>query len=359
MLGTKGSWYGGLGDIGYAHVERNLILRQEKGNRNQGLCRSYLCAFYELGRLYQPLRNPSNWKEVFTLQYLHANLLFYADFLLDYEENYKKKRQPLFDPRRSKFRQGHLKEITRYSSRVQEMGRRGDRLVQAVETLVEGIRQKLESDGASTLSSSRQPPSFPSFELEIRGYCQEVKGCVSRLSTSLEHDLKFLSLGRDMEQTDSLQRLTVLATIFLPLSLAAAVLSMQTRFSDLGALLYDFFGVAVVLGAFVLPFILFLSFLKFTTGHMMVEIEMRLADEHDSTSPDYVFLRNFLRIALWIGIPLLGLLIVVSFVIGMFQDVGLGGKTLGYGLAGFFLVAVLSPLPLWMMIRLCRAWKEN
>ncbi|GKT64741.1 hypothetical protein ColTof4_07138 [Colletotrichum tofieldiae] len=239
------------------------------------------------------------------------------------------------------------------------MGRRGDRLVQAVETLVEGIRQKLESDKASTLSSPRRPPSFPSFELEIRGYCQEVKGCVSRLSASLEHDLKFLSLGRDMEQADSLQRLTVLATIFLPLSLAAAVLSMQTRFSDLGALLYDFFGVAVVLGAFVLPFILFLSFLKFTTGHMMVEIEMRLADEHDSTSPAYIFLRNFLRIALWIGIPLLGVLVVVSFLIGMFQDVGLGGKTLGYGLAGFFLVAVVSPVPLWMMIRLCRTWKEN
>ncbi|KAF2121558.1 hypothetical protein BDV96DRAFT_594747 [Lophiotrema nucula] len=38
--------------------------------------------------------------------------------------------------------------------------------------------------------------------------------------------------------------LTVLAAVFLPLSLASAVLSMQYRFSELGTRLYDFFGVA-------------------------------------------------------------------------------------------------------------------
>jgi hypothetical protein len=45
-------------------------------------------------------------------------------------------------------------------------------------------------------------------------------------------------------QSFSVTILTVLAAVFLPLSLASAILSMQYRFSELGPRLYDFFGIA-------------------------------------------------------------------------------------------------------------------
>ncbi|KAF5610631.1 uncharacterized protein FSUBG_2892 [Fusarium subglutinans] len=74
-----------------------------------------------------------------------------------------------------------------------------------------------------------------------------------------DHDLKYLELDRDINQTRGVQQLALLATIFLPLSLAAGVLSMQTRFKDLGTLLYDFFGVVVLLAAIVLIIMILLS----------------------------------------------------------------------------------------------------
>lgn len=49
-------------------------------------------------------------------------------------------------------------------------------------------------------------------------------------------------------QAESLSRLTILATCFLPLSVSATVLSMQTRFAKLGFLLYDLVGVTFLLG---------------------------------------------------------------------------------------------------------------
>lgn len=64
---------------------------------------------------------------------------------------------------------------------------------------------------------------------------------------TLEHHLKFLEMRRNIDESSNLRMLTVLATIFLPLSLACGILSMQTRFEDLSYLLYDFCGVIVIL----------------------------------------------------------------------------------------------------------------
>ena len=49
--------------------------------------------------------------------------------------------------------------------------------------------------------------------------------------------------------SEDVKRLTILATIFLPLSLPPCMLAMNTRFADLGPLLYDFVGVSFLVGA--------------------------------------------------------------------------------------------------------------
>ncbi|PGH34182.1 hypothetical protein GX50_02956 [[Emmonsia] crescens] len=66
----------------------------------------------------------------------------------------------------------------------------------------------------------------------------------------LEEYQRILNHHKDIlgvRNTESMKYLTTLATIFLPLTLASSILSMQTRFRDLGALLYDFFGVFCLL----------------------------------------------------------------------------------------------------------------
>ncbi|KAH9227333.1 hypothetical protein K456DRAFT_1765926 [Colletotrichum gloeosporioides 23] len=362
MLGISSS-----GDVQYALVEKNLIYRQ-KGNEQAEaliLCRTYVperpsgmwssgghpilpfvSCLRELNSAYRSIGNISNWRHVFTLRYIHANLVTYAGFLLEYEEIYKRTGQHLFDPRRSKFKQGHLKLITRQSSHIQKMGQISDRLRQAAEATISTVRATLASDEKPTQPSGQEALSFQLLELEIRGYCDELRGCITRLSTSLEHDLKFLGLNRDMEQADSVQQLTILATIFLPLSLAAAVLSMQTRFKDLGVLIYDFIGITVLLGALVVPFILFLSMLKFATGSVMVRLEMRMAERDDSKSHDYLFLKKITRYMVAPGMVLWGALILASFLIGMFKNVKLGCMILGYGTAGMIgVVMIVSPIP--------------
>jgi Mg2+ and Co2+ transporter CorA len=79
----------------------------------------------------------------------------------------------------------------------------------------------------------------------------------------LEHHLKFPRLSQEISQSRAFQELTVLATIFLPLSLAAGVLSMHFRFKDLGARFYDFLGVFVLLVTFAAVLVGIISALVF------------------------------------------------------------------------------------------------
>lgn len=308
---------------------------------------------HRLDNVYCSFRNTPNWKQLFSLQYYHASLILYSEFVVAYEEWYTKMKQPHFDPRRSDFKPGHLREITKQSCRIRDIKKAGERLVEAVEYLVELTTETATSQlplpGLSSIPSTSGPIKFTELKLEIRGLCIEIKGCLSRLSSGLEHDIKFLGLRREMRQTNSVQRLTILATIFLPLSLSAGVLSMQTRFKDLGPLLYDFFGVVVLLGALVFPLLIFLSVLKIATDHVLVDLDREMG-------PKYKSVRHFLSVSIWFGTTTLGILVLVSFILGMFRDVVLGAKILGYGLAVFSSPMLLMISLVWVVVFLRWLW---
>lgn len=53
----------------------------------------------------------------------------------------------------------------------------------------------------------------------------------------------------NVRESQGVRRLTLLATIFLPLSLASSILAMSTRFRDLHLLLFDFVAVFTVLSS--------------------------------------------------------------------------------------------------------------
>lgn len=319
---------------------------------------SFANKFHGLDQVYQVSKNTSNWRLLTSLQYYHANLILYTGFIVAYEESYVNNKQPLFDPRRSDFKQGHLKEITKSSCRIRDLKNAGERMLETVEYLVELAKDVAASQdtlsGTSTISIAPDQAQFTQLQLEIRGLCMEGRGCLSRLSTSLEHDIKFLGLRREMRQTNSVQRLTILATIFLTLSLSAGVLSMQTRFKDLGPLLYDFFGVVVLLGALVFPLLMFLSFLKIYTDRLLVDLELRSG----SIASLWKIVRRIWFTLVWIGIAILATIALVSFSLGMFRDMFLGAKILGYGIAVFSFPMLSVLVPLWSFIFLQGLWKQ-
>ena len=100
---------------------------------------------------------------------------------------------------------------------------------------------------------------------EIRGLSAVLEKQASLISTRLDNRLRFLEIGRTLHESRRVQLLSLLAIIFLPLSLASSILSMQTRFVDLHYLLYDFFGVIFLLGT--LTFILLGVLLFFQWGY--------------------------------------------------------------------------------------------
>ncbi|KAJ4251501.1 hypothetical protein NW762_011488 [Fusarium torreyae] len=97
----------------------------------------------------------------------------------------------------------------------------GCKLKDTTESLIDVVRAT-----PSIAESQPKTIKFTAIDMELGGYCKEIVSQLQELSGGLEHDLKFLELSRNLNQTKSVQQLTFLATFFLPLSLAAGVLSM-------------------------------------------------------------------------------------------------------------------------------------
>lgn len=135
------------------------------------------------------------------------------------------------------------------------------------------------------------------------------------------------------KQADSVNQLTLLAAFFLPLSLASGVLSMQTRFSDLNLLLYDFVGVVIILAAIAMSLAALsrwgpsmYSYILTWKGGLWVWHRFPHVQKVVKVCP----------LVLW------ALALLASFLIGMLQDVVFGLRILGYEAAGITGLLFLS-----------------
>jgi hypothetical protein len=126
-------------------------------------------------------------------------------------------------------------------------------------------------------------------------------------------------------QAENLSRLTILATCLLPLSISATVLSMQTRFADLGLLLYDLIGVTFLLG--------FITLTMFLMSKKVLAVLPPL--QFGRIGPQSC---RLMLINLWM------LLMAVSCWFGMFNGVSAGLQVGGYESAGVFGILVLLTL---------------
>ncbi|KAK2030812.1 hypothetical protein LX32DRAFT_637870 [Colletotrichum zoysiae] len=297
---------------------------------------AFIHQFRQLDRIYEKWKNISNWTEIVTLQYYHTNLLLYAQFLLEYDQKCLEPRRLQYDPRRFKVKEWHMRSIVEDAYRLNQFRTTGNQILTTIEALADiaGVAAKSVAFGPPSPQDGPAEAESTTFHPTaiIIFHCREVKAILDELDSNIENDLKLLNLSREIGQTNSVKRLTLLATIFLPLSLAAGILSMQTRFRDLGVLIYDFFGVVVISLAFLFLILLGLTVYDFVTGRL---------DELEETRPggNPLLPRRTLKasrrltIVTWAFLAAVGLFILASFVIGMFKDTDLGAKILGIGMA--------------------------
>ncbi|KAF2685344.1 hypothetical protein K458DRAFT_417406 [Lentithecium fluviatile CBS 122367] len=128
----------------------------------------------------------------------------------------------------------------------------------------------------------------------------------------------------NVKQASSVNQLTLLAALFLPLSLAAGVLSMQTRFADLHLLLFDFVGVVVILATLAMLFAIVSRYGK-EVGKLM------LLGPGSGRGRYHHLAFRYMRVGV---LSLWWLAISSSFLVGMIKDVVFGLKVFGFEAAG-------------------------
>lgn len=117
----------------------------------------------------------------------------------------------------------------------------GDRIANTTESLLEVV--------TALMAAGNHDQQLRVIAADIRGSSRQISTRFKTIDATIATNLQQLDLQRDLRQSSNLRVLTFLATVFLPLSLATGVLSMNTRFRDLGLLLYDFFCVVILSAA--------------------------------------------------------------------------------------------------------------
>ena len=152
----------------------------------------------------------------------------------------------------------------------------------------------------------------------------------------------------------SIKRLSIIASLFLPLTLAASILNIQTRFKDLGLRLFDFLGVALLIGAATL--------LIWRLFDLVKSVGTRFDDNwvpHDLPMEEKKlwwrlgcrFGRRLKPVGVSIG-PLLLVIAVAAALSGMFADFALCVRVWGYGTAATLsLGAICFALSTWTYSR--------
>jgi hypothetical protein len=277
-----------------------------------------------------PADSKSTINEVLLIQYLYSNLKLINKFAAHVDAEYNLKRHERMDPKRISLTPSILNEVTQdihFCEQIRESS------LAITELISSGVELFLEPHEKAFTAEA----AYDKLRLGIRVQCRAQIRLASCLVERLESQLKFFGLYREMQESTSIRLLTLLASIFLPMSLATGILSMQARFATLHYLLYDFCGVVIIFGTIIIAVFL------------VLKLFMVLVDQSTKLRVRPGAWVRYEHLIIW---PLIfaGLSIVVgfwaivftSFMVGMIKDTGLGLKILGYGCAayaGIFLVS--------------------
>ncbi|KAH3982314.1 hypothetical protein HBH70_020990 [Parastagonospora nodorum] len=177
--------------------------------------------------------------------------------------------------------------------------------------------------------------SFDYLAVDTRAICSDLKKSSDRLCTRLDQHVSLFQLLRSFKESQGVWILGLLASVFLPLSLATGLLSMQTRLVDLHLIFYDFCGVIILIGTLVLVII------------GLLNVYVRLNEQLLRWRTDPTF-RRWIYPSIGVGVLVCCIitwgLLLSSFLVGMVKSVGLGLKILGYGAAAIGGVVLLTGL---------------
>jgi len=242
-------------------------------------------------------------------------------------------------------------------------------LLDAIEFVISSItRSSTGSDKDRNVSSTAElPTELEELFEDTRGYCMQYTGLTAQIQEYRQRRYNVYLNTLNIHESQSVKLLTALAAGFLPLSLGASLLSMQTRFAKLGYLIYDFVGVGVLLFFLMgLVWLVAKLLVRTTNWRPFGPISAESLDlENTDFTPDVVDhlyrLKKRLRgrtILNWMWkffTSVLVLCILASFLVGMFQRVSLGLKLLGYSVAAIFgllFMTVVFMLAVWAVARI-------
>ncbi|KAF1958209.1 hypothetical protein CC80DRAFT_26306 [Byssothecium circinans] len=246
-------------------------------------------------------------RQLVVLRFCHATLLAHSQALDSFQYFYTASIEKLCDPERAKITSSTLQEISRNAELCEQLQQSITSLASTTEALLDMLLLRLPNS-----------TDVRNLNAELRAVCTDVNRTALSLSARLDCHLKFVELGRSLREYSSLWLLSLLACIFLPLSLASSLLSMQTRFVDLHYLLYDFFGVIVLLATLTLLIIGVIRFITWCSERIAsLDIGPRF--------------RRLIAVGIWLAIYVPWGLVLASFIVGMAIDVSLGMRILGYG----------------------------
>ncbi|KAI3393819.1 hypothetical protein diail_3595 [Diaporthe ilicicola] len=233
---------------------------------------------------------------------------------------YMERNQTRIDARKSELLPRLVKEVITEASLFREIEVLTRDFTSTLESLLQVIDIYYEDEAKAT-DGLRE---LKAIEADLRGLITDLRCKASEVPDHLAHHLKYLELRRNVEESSSLWILTVIASLFLPLSLACGILSMQTRLKDLHLLLYDFCGVTVLMATLLVLLLLVVK------ACLMASERFKREMSSGGSLAKQVFIASSASFAFlfWDAV-------VVSFVVGMTKDVRIGGIILGSAVAYF------------------------
>jgi hypothetical protein len=275
----------------------------------------------------------SSCKKYLLLSLCDANIEHYFEFLDHVQLDYIRNRQSLTDARQSALTSLSLADFVLDAYLYEKFQHAASDLAKATELLV----KMLGPESSFTSSSTK----LQDLTVELNSVSAELNVVTSRFVSSLEKHLQYFELSRNVGEAKKSMLLTLLASIFLPLSLGCGILSMQTRFVDLHFLLYDFFGVVFLLGSLIFAITLLLI------KGLALEDKLSLwkSKHYRNRKSAHVIhvVATTLFVTFWI-------LATASFLVGMIKNITQGLKILGFGSAALLSLLVIGTLLLRLVM---------
>lgn len=176
----------------------------------------------------------------------------------------------------------------------------------------------------------RDEPELQHELLDLRHQCECGRAFAKSLRDIRQEDGELRQSAVEIKSAEDSARLTLLAAIFLPLSLSTSLLAMTTRLKDLHVLLYDFVGVAIVLSCLAVVFYWIVRSVR--------KVSRAVKERHLIGFTKHPYLVAVARYYDSQVYSFCYIIIAVTFLIGMLHDITAGWATLAY------IIAVLAAL---------------